>query len=164
MTILNPAPARALPPSTLESVDILTPNQTEANVLTGRSPNAASDPEEVARELIGAGVKQVVMTLGESGALIVTESSAKRIPAPEMRAVDTTGAGDAFNAGLATALAYGENVESAVQFAVITGALAVTREGVIPSLPRREEAVEFLRLRATRIPDWLVGIPTSAGS
>jgi len=161
MTVLNPAPARALPPSILELADILTPNQTEANVLTGRSPDAGSDPEEVARELIGVGVKQVVMTLGEKGALIVTESSSKRIPAPEMRAIDTTGAGDAFNAGLATALAYGENLESAVHFAVITGALAVTREGVIPSLPRREEVAEFQRARAAKIPDWLAGIQAS---
>jgi ribokinase len=164
VTILNPAPVRPLPASVLQSVDVLTPNQTEANVLTGRSPETASDPENIAHELIDAGVRQVVMTLGEKGALIVTESSAKHILAPEMRAVDTTGAGDAFNAGLATALAYGEKLEAAVCFAVLTGALAVTREGVIPSLPRREEVVEFLRTRGQRIPDWLVGIATSSKS
>lgn len=155
-TILNPAPVRALPGSILRVVDVLTPNQTEANVLTGRSPDAGSDPGQVARELIGAGVRQVVMTMGEKGALIVTESSSKYIPAPEMRAVDTTGAGDAFNAGLATALANGENLEAAVRFAVITGALAVTREGVIPSLPRRQEVAAFLCAHSQPVPTWLM--------
>ncbi|MGH9546724.1 MAG: ribokinase, partial [Terriglobales bacterium] len=72
ITILNPAPVRPLSPSILQSVDILTPNQSEARVLAGLSPDADADPETVARELIRGGVKQVVMTLGENGALIVT--------------------------------------------------------------------------------------------
>ena len=161
VTILNPAPVRPLPQSVLQSVDVLTPNQTEANVLTGRNPDAAGDPEPIARDLIHAGVKQVVMTLGEKGALIVTASSAKHIPAPAMPAVDTTGAGDAFNAGLATALAFGENLESAVQFAVVTGALAVTREGVIPSLPTRKDVIAFYRERNRTAPSWLTPGKTS---
>jgi len=162
ITILNPAPVRPLPGSILQAVDVLTPNQTEANVLTGRSPDAASDPDEVAQELINAGVKQVVMTLGDRGALIVTASSSTHIPAPEMRAVDTTGAGDAFNAGLATALANRESLESAVRFAVMTGALAVTREGVIPSLPKRQEVAVFLCAHSQQAPSWLMGntVPT----
>ncbi len=155
MTILNPAPVRPLPPSVLQLVDVLTPNQTEAKVLAGRSPNARAEPEEVARDLIRAGVRKVVMTLGEKGALIVTLSSSKLIPAIQLRAVDTTGAGDAFNAGLATALASGETLESAVEFAVVTGGLAVTREGVIPSLPRREEVLQFYQQRSLNPPDWL---------
>jgi ribokinase len=155
MTILNPAPVRPLPPSVLQLVDVLTPNQTEANVLTGRSPKAGAEPEEVARDLIRAGVRKVVMTLGERGALIVTASSSKLIPAIQLRAVDTTGAGDAFNAGLATALASGEALESAVEFAVVTGGLAVTREGVVPSLPRREEVLQFYQQRSLNPPDWL---------
>jgi len=157
ITILNPAPVRELPGSVLQLVDVLTPNQTEANVLTGRSPDASSDPEQVAQELIRTGVKQVVMTLGEKGALIVSSSSSRHVPAPEMRAVDTTGAGDAFNAGLATALANGEDLESAVRFAVITGALAVTKEGVIPSLPRRQEVTDFLCEHSQEAPVWLMG-------
>lgn len=142
-TILNPAPVRPLPASVLQLVDVLTPNQSEAKVLTGRSPEVRIEPEDVARELLGKGVKAVVTTLGEKGALIVTTSSSKHIPARQMRAVDTTGAGDAFNAGLATALASGETLESAVEFAVITGGLAVTKEGVIPSLPTREDVVRY---------------------
>jgi len=155
-TILNPAPVRPLSPSVLELVDILTPNQTEAKVLTGRSPEAAIESEEVARDLIRAGVKSVVMTMGEQGALVVTASSSKHIPAMKMNAVDTTGAGDAFNAGLATALACGERLESAVEFAVVAGGLAVTREGVIPSLPRRTEVLQFYRERSLKPPNWLL--------
>jgi ribokinase len=158
VTILNPAPVRPLPASVLHLVDVLTPNQTEANVLTGRSPGAEAEPEEVARDLIRAGVGSVVMTLGEKGALMVKASSCKRIPAMRMLTVDTTGAGDAFNAGLATALASGESLESAVEFAVVTGGLAVTKEGVIPSLARREEVVQFYRQSGLKPPDWLLSL------
>jgi ribokinase len=154
VTILNPAPVRPLPESILQLVDILTPNQSEARVLAGRSPNDAIDPEDVARELIGRGVKQVVMTLGERGALIVTASSSRHVPALQMSAVDTTGAGDAFNAGLAMALACGASLEGAVQFAVVTGGLAVTREGVIPSLPHRDEVLRCYRQNGLNPPDW----------
>ena len=153
-TILNPAPARPLPASVLQLVDVLTPNQAEAKVLAGRRSNAAIAPDEVARELIRAGVRQVVMTLGEAGALIVDASSAKRVPAVQVPVVDTTGAGDAFNAGLATALAFGASLESAVEFAVIVGAMAVTKDGVSPSLPRRDEVIRFSRERSLIVPSW----------
>lgn len=159
VTILNPAPVRTLPSSVLEMVDILTPNQSEAKVLAGIDPSADIEPEEVARILIGSGVKQVVMTLGENGALIVTGNSSTHIPAVQMRAVDTTGAGDAFNAGLAMALAYGVDLEQAVQFAVVTGGLAVTKEGVIPSLPNRADVLEIYRQRGLRVPDWFASDP-----
>ncbi len=154
LTILNPAPVRPLPSSVLQMVDVLTPNETEAKVLLGRSPDADIEPEAIARELIGKGVRQVVMTLGEKGALIVTASSSTRVPAIQVSAVDTTGAGDAFNAGLAVALACGTPLDVAVQFAVVTGGLAVTREGVIPSLPRREEVLQFYRQCGLAPPDW----------
>jgi len=154
VTILNPAPVRPLPDSVLRLVDILTPNQTEASVLAGRSPGKSIESEEVARELISRGVKQIVMTLGEKGALIVTASSSRHIPALEMEAVDTTGAGDAFNAGLAVALSSGANLEHAVQFAVVTGGLAVTKEGVIPSLPRRDEVLRCYRQNGLNPPNW----------
>ena len=154
VTILNPAPVRPLPESILRLVDIITPNQSEARVLAGRRPDDAVDPEEIARELIRRGVKQVVMTLGERGALIVTPSSSRHVPALRMTAVDTTGAGDAFNAGLAMGLAYGAEVDDAVRFAVITGGLAVTKEGVIPSLPHRGEVLQCYRQNGLNQPDW----------
>jgi ribokinase len=154
VTILNPAPVRPLPDSILQLVDIITPNQSEARVLAGRSPGDVVDPEHVARELIGRGVKQVVMTLGEKGALLVTSSSSLHVPALRMVAVDTTGAGDAFNAGLAMALACRAGLEQAVQFAVVTGGLAVTKEGVIPSLPLRDEVLRCYRQNGLNPPDW----------
>jgi ribokinase len=156
ITILNPAPVRHLPPSVLQLIDVLTPNQVEAKLLTGRSPDAVIEPEQLARELIRRGVKQVVMTMGERGALIVTSSSSTRVPAVPMSAVDTTGAGDAFNAGLAIALASGASLEAAVQFAVVTGGLAVTKEGVIPSLPTRDEVRDFYQKSGMTPPVWFV--------
>jgi ribokinase len=137
-------------------VDILTPNQSEARVLAGLSPNADVAPEAVALELIRKGVKQVVMTLGENGALIVTAKSAVHIPAVRMSAVDTTGAGDAFNAGLAIALACGASLEAAVYFAVVTGGLAVTKEGVVPSLPSRDEVLQVYRGQGLAPPSWFL--------
>ncbi len=162
ITILNPAPVRPLPASMLSLIDILTPNETEARVLADHGPDTSIDPEAVAHELIRRGVKQVVMTLGERGALLVSGSSSTRFPAVQARAVDTTGAGDAFNAGLATALAQGSSLPEAVQFAVITGGMAVTKEGVIPSLPRRNEILEFCRLHKIVTPQWLGPAGSSA--
>ena len=156
VTILNPAPVRPLPPSILRMIDVLTPNETEARVLAGRSPDAIIEPAELARELIQQGVKQVVMTLGEKGALIVTSVSSVHVPAISVSAVDTTGAGDAFNAGLATALACGATLEAAGQFAVVAGGLAVTTESVIPSLPHRRKIVQFYRQQGLTPPNWFV--------
>jgi len=155
VTILNPAPVRILPQSVLQLVDILTPNQTEAKVLTGRSPEADIAPEPVARELIRRGMKQVVITLGEKGALLVTADSSLYTPAIKVPVADTTGAGDSFNAGLAVALSCGANLEDAVRFAVVTGGLAVTREGVVPSLPTHDEVLRFYRQQGSTAPDWL---------
>jgi len=144
----------------LQLIDVLTPNRCEASVLTGRSPEAVIEPEQLARELIRSGIKQVVMTLGENGALIVTDKSSIRVPAVSMSAVDTTGAGDAFNAGLAIALACGASLEEAVPFAAVTGGLAVTQEGVIPSLPNRDDVLQFYRKQDLHPPNWFLADPS----
>ena len=128
-------------------------------MLAGLTPVAEAEPEAVARQLIRNGVKQVVMTLGENGALIVTEKSSTRVLAPRMSAVDTTGAGDAFNAGLAIALACGASLEEAVRFATVTGGLAVTKEGVIPSLPNRDDVLQFYRKQDLHPPNWFLANP-----
>ena len=155
VTILNPAPVRPLPASLFASTDILVPNETEAKVLAGYSADAMVEPDIVAHDLLARGIKHVVMTLGEQGALLAHSSSQKLFPAVTVQAVDTTGAGDAFNAGLAVALGHGDTIETAVEFAIIIGAMAVTREGVIPSLPRREEVRHFCNLRGLSGPEWL---------
>lgn len=157
ITVLNPAPARPLPPETLRRADILTPNETEAKVLLGHPADAGIPPGDLACELMARGSNHVVLTLGGDGALIVTEEKQTRVPAIGVPVVDTTGAGDAFNAGLAVALASGADLESAVQFAVVTGGLAVTREGVIPALPRREHVLACLARNGLAVPQWFDG-------
>ena len=163
VTILNPAPVRPLPGRVLRLVDVLTPNEVEAKALTGRPPEAVVPLEQVGRELVDAGVRQVVMTLGEKGALVVTDSTCRQFPALAAPAVDTTGAGDAFSAGLATALAFGATLEAAVELAIVTGGLAVTREGVIPSLPDCDAVLENYRSRGLTPPAWLVAHSAAAG-
>ncbi len=155
VTILNPAPVRPLAPSVLSLVDVLTPNETEARVLAGLSPDAAAEPEVVAEVLLRLGVKHVVMTLGEKGALLISGKHHQHFSAISVQAADTTGAGDAFNAGLAVALAHGDRMEDAVRFAIITGAMAVTKEGVVPSLPRCDEVRAFCQQHKIEIPSWL---------
>lgn len=155
ITILNPAPVRPLPASILSFIDVLTPNETEARVLAGIRPDGAMEPENIAQQLIQNGVKNVIMTLGERGALIVNSSSVTHVPAISVPAVDTTGAGDAFNAGLAVALASGANIGDAVRFGVVTGGLAVTKDGVIPSLSRIIQVVEFYKKSSLTAPGWL---------
>ena len=154
VTILNPAPAHPLPPETLEKVSVVTPNETEARVMLGHDPHAAIPPENLAREILAGGAKQVVLTLGGQGALIVTEFSETHVPSVDVPVVDTTGAGDAFNAGLAVALANGSELESAVRFAVIAGALAVTKEGVTPSLPYRADVLTYFQRNGLALPRW----------
>jgi ribokinase len=141
--ILNPAPARELPDSLLENVTYLTPNESEALILTGREPDADVDHETLARDLIELGVDTVVLTRGASGALLVTDDELTTVGAPTVPVTDTTGAGDAFNGALAVALGEGRSVEAAVRFACRAGALAVTEKEVIPGLPRRGDVAEL---------------------
>jgi ribokinase len=164
ITILNPAPVRPLSPAALELVDVLTPNLTEARVLAGFDPDAAVEAQEVARMLLDRGIKRIVMTLGEQGAIVVSESSMTRVPAIRVNAVDTTGAGDAFNAGLATALALGSEIEGAVRLAVICGGLAVTKHAVIPSLPHRDGVLRAYHEQGWPVPDWFTAAPQAAAT
>jgi ribokinase len=142
--ILNPAPAPSepLPSELLECIDILTPNESEARMLAGKQ----GEVEEAARQLTRQGVGAVVVTLGARGALIVTPDYEQLVPGFEVDAIDTTAAGDAFNGGLAVALAEDKPLADAVQFANGCGALATTRLGAQPSLPTRDE-VEVLLAR-----------------
>jgi ribokinase len=144
-TIMNPAPARALSPSLFAHVDILTPNETELRILLGRAPDDPTPSRTLAAELRGHGVGTVVVTLGRQGALILSDDLDLTIPAIPVPVTDTTGAGDAFNAGLAVALAEGMALPDAVHFAVACGSHACTRLGVIPSLGRRAEIEALAR-------------------
>ncbi len=144
--ILNPAPApsRPLPAALFEAVDILTPNETEAAALTGKQ-----EPEGAAAALLARGVDTVIVTLGAEGALVATGSDPmQHIPGFRVKAVDATAAGDAFNGGLAVALAQREALDAAVRYAHAVAALSVTRLGAQPSLPTAAEVEAFLREQA----------------
>jgi ribokinase len=143
MTILNPAPAAALPESIFQYVDYLTPNESELRILLGLPPNDPASTDALASRLRALGVRNVIVTMGKSGALILNDDGSLLIPSVSVDVVDTTGAGDAFNAGLAFALAQGRPLREAVQFACCAGALACTKLGVIPALAR-QAAVERL--------------------
>ncbi|MEM0117986.1 MAG: ribokinase [Conexivisphaerales archaeon] len=140
--ILNPAPARILQDDILRNVDILTPNESELFGLLAEPP---ADMLQCSRELLKKGVGSVVVTLGKRGAMVVTSNDFYTVPAPEVDAVDPTGAGDAFNGALAVSLVEGEPLRQAVSFANYAGALKVRKREVIPGLPYRSELEEFRR-------------------
>ena len=142
--ILNPAPAQDLPDSFLAQVDILTPNQVEAELLSGVEVSDSEGAERAARILLDRGVSAAILTLGEGGALLFKDGLTTSIPAYRVNVVDTTAAGDAFCGALATALARGEALEDAVVFANAAGALAVTVLGAAPSMPTAKQITEFL--------------------
>ncbi len=148
--ILNPAPARPIEAEALASVDVLTPNETELRILAGRGPDAAGADLDDCRRLLRDGVRCVVLTRGEAGARIVRDDGVLDVPSPAVDVVDTTGAGDAFSATLAVAVAAGEPIEAAVRRAVVAGALACTRMGVVPALATGDEIEALLAVRAGR--------------
>jgi ribokinase len=144
VAVLNPAPARELEPKVLENVDILTPNQTEARILAGLAPDDPIDDLDVCGELMRRGVATIVLTRGPRGASIVNTEGVEHVDAFSVAVVDSTGAGDAFNGTLATALAQGTSLSEAVRRACGAGALACTKLGVIPALPTVTELDEYL--------------------
>ena len=145
--VLNPAPAPQHPLSDnlLSRIDILTPNETEAAILSGIKITDMDDAKKAARILKSKGVGHVIITMGNKGALVLTDSMEKVIDPIRVKVVDTTGAGDAFNGGLATALAEGQDIVQAVRFANATGALSVTKVGTAPAMPYRDEIENLLR-------------------
>ncbi len=137
--ILNPAPARPLDDDLLKLVTVLTPNETEAELLTGVKIAGPADAERAAEVLHGRGVRTVIVTLGSAGALVCGPDSRSLVPAFPVQPVDTTAAGDVFNGALATAMAEGKALPEAVRFAAAAAAISVTRLGAQPSAPKREE-------------------------
>jgi ribokinase len=145
LVILNPAPARRLPDALLKQVSILTPNQSEAELLTGIQVNSIANAEKAAGKLRRRGVRTVVLTLGARGALIADEQGTRLIPGFKVKAVDTTAAGDVFNGALAVALAEGRTIDEAVYVANAAAAISVTRWGAQPSAPTRREIRRLLK-------------------
>lgn len=139
-TVLNPAPAQQLEPEYLRCVDIITPNETEAQFFTGVRVTDESSAREAAKKLLAAGVGKVVVTLGGKGAYACDGEEERMIGIVDCGApVDTTGAGDAFTGGLVAALALGRDFFDAVVYGSTVAGLAVTRQGTAPAMPYREE-------------------------
>jgi ribokinase len=142
--ILNPAPARPLSDEILANVSILTPNESEAELLTGIQVGDDAAAKEAAKALVARGVETVILTLGARGAYVFESGSGELVPGFEVQAVDTTAAGDVFNGSLAVGLAEGKPLAKAVRFANAAAALSVTKLGAQPSAPTRSEIEAFL--------------------
>lgn len=140
--ILNPAPAQPLADALLRQVSVLTPNTTEAALLTGLPLDA--EPGTVATALQARGVETMLITLGAAGVYLAAAEGREHLPAFAVAAVDTTGAGDVFNGTLAVALAEGQPLREAARFACAAAALSVTRRGAQPSAPHRDAIVRML--------------------
>jgi ribokinase len=146
-TILNPAPAAELDDAILRNVDYLTPNETELRKLLGLSDDDDSTPTPIlAERLVARGARNLIVTMGDRGALVVSEAGTYRLDGIRLNrpVVDSTGAGDAFNGALAVALASGRSLSDAVTFACCAGRLACDALGVIPGLAPADQVEALL--------------------
>ncbi len=141
--ILNPAPASALSDELLGCINIITPNQKEAEMLTGIKVTDQHSGEEAAKDLHQKGVETVIITMGSRGALLFHEHAFTLVQAPRVKAIDTTAAGDVFNGALAVAISEEVPMLQAVEFACRAAAISVTRLGAQASAPDRQELVAF---------------------
>lgn len=148
--ILNPAPARVLPDELFRLVTILTPNEIEAELLTGITVTNEQTAAKAAKQLRARGVPNVLLTLGAEGVFVASESACGLVPGFPLKAVDATGAGDVFNGALAVAFAGGWTLMEAARFANAAAAISVTRRGAQPSAPQRKEIDALLAKSATR--------------
>jgi len=142
--ILNPAPAKEIPDELIALADYIIPNETELSLLTGQSVSDIHSAEKAAKQLLERGAKNVIVTLGSKGALIVNKEISKQVDIYKVEVVDTTAAGDAFIGGFAIKLLESASLPAAVQYGCACGALAATKFGAQPSLPTKEEVERFL--------------------
>jgi len=141
--ILNPAPARELEDSLLHILSVITPNESETEILTGITVQDDQSAKEAADHFRSKGVPNVIITMGSQGSFLCTDDKVAMIPTRRITAVDTTAAGDAFNGALAYSLAKGEALDDAARFANLAGAFSATRLGAQPSVPTYDELQKF---------------------
>lgn len=142
-TILNPAPALKLDDEIIKNVDLLTPNETELEIISGVSIETEEDIQKAAQIMIEKGVKELIVTLGSKGSLYINKEKSIFKKAYKVEAVDTTAAGDSYTAALAVALSKDQSIEEAMDFASKVGALSVLKEGAQSSLPTLEDVENF---------------------
>lgn len=145
LTILNPAPATELGDELLADVDILVPNDTELEILSGIKLKNEAEILRAANVLLDKGVRELIITLGSKGCMHVNKAGLKIYPAYQVTAVDTTAAGDSFIGAVAVAINEGKSLEEAIYFATAVGALTVTKEGAQSSLPLKGEVETFIK-------------------
>lgn len=145
--ILDPAPAAELPSDVWRSIDIVTPNETEASLISGIEVADAATAEQAGRWFLDKGARAAVITLAAQGSCVVTAEGATFVPPLAVEAVDTTAAGDAYAGYLGAALANGASLTDAVRLATAAGALAVTKQGASPSLPERRDVDALLAMQ-----------------
>jgi len=148
LTVLDAGPPRPCPPEVLRLADVVSPNETELAYLTGEEVSGRVSARQAADKLLEQGIKTVILKLGSDGSMLVTREGAKHFPAFRIEAVDPTAAGDAFTAAFTVQYAAGATIEEAIRFANAAGALAATKLGAQPSLPKRQEVEAFLSNRA----------------
>jgi ribokinase len=146
--ILNPAPAQVLPAELLQLVDVITPNETEAEMLTGISVQTEADAQRAANKLHTYGIGTVLITLGAKGVWLSEQGQGELLPGFRVQAVDTTAAGDTFNGAWVTAELDGLPTRQAIRFAHAAAAISVTRAGAQPSIPWKAEVDAFLAARS----------------
>ena len=147
MIVLNTAPVQMISDDLISKVSIVTPNEVEAGILTGIEVTDEESASKAARHFLDRGVEVVVITMGGKGAFITDGKTEKMVPPFKVKAIDTTGAGDAFNGGFVTALAEGKDVFEAGVFGSAVAALSVQKMGTTLSMPTREEVDAFLKER-----------------
>jgi len=147
--VLNPAPAQPLDAALLKHVDVLVPNQSELALLTGMAVESIEDVTAAAHALHAQGVKNVIVTLGGEGVLVLSDGDVSRLSPYTVQVVDTTAAGDAFVGAFAVALGRGNGLVEAARWGNAAGALAVTKAGAQPSLPSRAELEQLLARNGT---------------
>lgn len=149
-TVLDAGPAKPLPFSLLRNTDILSPNQTELEILLKRKIKHLEEAKKEAEELLGWGIKAVILKLGEKGSYLLTGKDRSYFPGVKVKVVDTTAAGDAFMSALCLSLSQGKSLSQAIEFANLVGACTVTKMGAQPSLPTQEKIHKLMRSHQLR--------------
>ena len=144
MTLLDPAPACPLPDEAYQNTDLIVPNETETEILTGIQVDTIENAIHAGQVLRDRGVRTAIVKLGSRGCVLVSENETRHYPAPEVESLDATGAGDAFAGGLMVALSEEKSLHDAIVFATCVAALSVTKVGVVNALPDREQVETLL--------------------